>query len=162
MNTINNILNATQVNAALNEFESKVQLENLTLFDIIQATTDAPIILHKLTEDFIAIESHIDLVFSDLDKEYEAIVSESNKNILSIKNQHNQQILDKETELNTGTHISGILKEQIESLQGMKNIYNFALIFSIATGFVLISIIGVVVGVLVGGIGFVVFLKLSN
>ena len=89
--TVNNILEALKANAALKEFKQN-KMENKTPFDIIQSTENAPFTLNKLTEDFLALETHFNNIVENLNIEKDSIENNTSSSLSFIKNQHKQQV----------------------------------------------------------------------
>lgn len=95
-----------------------------TPFDIVQSTVNLPSTLNKLSEGFLAIESHFKSVVDNLNNEKSTIESNSVNILTSLKNQHAQQILDKENDLNNGTYVKKVVLELIDKWDGNRTIFN--------------------------------------
>lgn len=157
MNTsIDNILDALKTNAALKEFKQN-KMENKTPFDIILSTENAPFTLNKLTEDFLAIETHFNNIVESMNIEKATIENNTLSALSFIKNQHKQQILDKTRDWENGTYIPAILKKQTESLNGNKTTFRVLKAASIIIGAIILLNGNWFLGILVGGIGFWIF-----
>ena len=166
-------------------------MENTNLNEIIELTKDSPSKLEKLSEDFINIENHFNIITSNLYSEKQSIENNSDNifnfikndynqknnelikekenienttiNSLNfIKNQHRQQIIDEETELKNGTFIPAILKKQIDTFSENKTMYTIFKWCSLVIGVFVLFKVQWFIGILIGVLGLWIFNSLAE
>lgn len=154
--SIYNIIKAIKTNAALREFKQN-KMENKTHYDIIQSTENATLTLNKLSDEYLSIESNFNSVVGNLNNEKSIIETHAQNILISIKNDNQKKILDKETDWNNGTYVPKVLKKQIESLNEKKKITTIIKWFLVIIGVFVLFYIEWFLGILIGVIGFWIF-----
>jgi S-DNA-T family DNA segregation ATPase FtsK/SpoIIIE len=154
--SIYNIIKAIKTNAALREFKQN-KMENKTHYDIIQSTENTTLTLNKLSDEYLSIESHFNSVVENLNNEKSIIETHAQNILISIKNDNQKKILDKETDWNNGTYVPKVLKKQIESLNEKKKITTIIKWFLVIVGVFVLFYIEWFLGILIGVIGFWIF-----
>ncbi len=166
-------------------------MENQKLFEIIQQTEYAPVILDNLRKQFLAIESYFNVGVDALKKEKNAIENHSDYSVMQLQeqlsqelansenrklgiqtssanaltyfqNQDRQQILDKEDSWNNGIYVSEVVTGVLEKWKSSQEMFNVFKWIIVTIGIGVSFAIKWYAGLLIGWVGFFIFYRLAG
>lgn len=137
-------------------------MEDKSIIELIQQTNLTPTILTNLRNEILELESNYNSTVFNLNIEKTAIETSSVNSLNIIQNNHKQQIIDAQNDLDNGTYVDKVVSVIVDNWSGTKEIYNFLKWVAIAVGVMTLFFIKGIIGILSGGIGFLLFNSKAN
>lgn len=132
-------------------------MENKPVSELILETNSIPTILHNLSKEILTIESNYNLIVSNFSVEKSAIETNSANSLNYIKNNHKQQILDAQNDLDNGTYVSKVVSDIVNNWNSKNETYNLLKWLAVFAGVIILIFYKWYLGILIGGPGFIIF-----
>lgn len=137
-------------------------MEDKSKIELIKQTNLTPTILNNLSNEILAVESNYNSIVSNLNIEKTAIETSSVNSLNLIQNNHKQQIINAQSDLDNGTYVGEVVSGIVNNWNNTNETNNILKWVAVGVGVIILFGVKWYLGILTGGVGFLIFNSIAN